>query len=134
MKFSPIRKWISVTVWQEKVLKFQKFLKSVHKEPIKQKMNILFRWMLPTNWGNGFYRWNKNTKSLSRTNPQTFGVPDSEYKFEVDVPPDVESFSNINTDTNPFKVSVKMKAAEIFCQILMHEKAFTQKQWQMMQL
>ena len=33
------------------------------------------------------------------------------YKFEVDVPPDVESFSNINTDTNPFKVSVKMKAA-----------------------
>ena len=38
-------------------------------------------------------------------------MPDSEYIFEVDVPPDVENFSNINTDTNPFEVSVKMKAA-----------------------
>ena len=53
----------------------------------------------------------KKPESLSRTNPQTFGVPDSEYIFEVDVPPDVENFSNINTDTNPFEVSVKMKAA-----------------------
>ena len=38
-------------------------------------------------------------------------MPDSEYIFEVDVPPDVESFSNINTDTNPFEVTVKIKAA-----------------------
>lgn len=38
-------------------------------------------------------------------------MPDSEYIFEVDVPSDVENFSNINTDTNPFEVSVKMKAA-----------------------
>lgn len=38
-------------------------------------------------------------------------MPDSEYIFEIDVPSDVESFSNINTDTNPFEVSVKMKAA-----------------------
>lgn len=38
-------------------------------------------------------------------------MPDSEYIFEVDVPSDVESFSNINNDTNPFEVSVKMKAA-----------------------
>ena len=38
-------------------------------------------------------------------------MPDSEYIFEVDVPPDVESFSNINTDTKPFEVSVKIKAA-----------------------
>ena len=38
-------------------------------------------------------------------------MPDSEYIFEVDVPSDVEKFSNINTDTNPFEVSVKMKAA-----------------------
>lgn len=38
-------------------------------------------------------------------------MPDSEYIFEVDVPSDVESFSNINTDTNPFEVSVKIKAA-----------------------
>ncbi len=48
---------------------------------------------------------------LDPLNPQTFGVPDSEYTFEVDVPSDVESFSDINTDTNPFEVSVKMKAA-----------------------
>lgn len=33
------------------------------------------------------------------------------YIFEVDVPSVVENFSNINTDTNPFEVSVKMKAA-----------------------
>lgn len=38
-------------------------------------------------------------------------MPDSEYIFKVDVPSDVENFSNINTDTNPFEVSVKMKAA-----------------------
>ncbi|WP_417716954.1 hypothetical protein [Ruminococcus sp.] len=38
-------------------------------------------------------------------------MPDSEYIFEVDVPSVVENFSNINTDTNPFEVSVKMKAA-----------------------
>ena len=48
---------------------------------------------------------------LDPLNPKTFGVPDSEYIFEVDVPPDVENFSNINTDTNPFEVSVKMKSA-----------------------
>lgn len=38
-------------------------------------------------------------------------MPDSEYIFEVDVPSVVENFSNINTDTNPFDVSVKIKAA-----------------------
>lgn len=38
-------------------------------------------------------------------------MPDSEYIFEVDVPSVVESFSNIDADTNPFEVSVKMKAA-----------------------
>lgn len=48
---------------------------------------------------------------LDPLNPQTFGVPDSEYTFEVDVPSDTESFSDINTDTNPFEVSIKMKAA-----------------------
>jgi hypothetical protein len=38
-------------------------------------------------------------------------VPDSEYIFEVDVPSVVVNFSNIDTDTNPFEISVKMKAA-----------------------
>lgn len=48
---------------------------------------------------------------LDPLNPQTFDVPDSEYIFEVDVPSDTASFADVNTDTNPFEVSVKMKAA-----------------------
>ena len=48
---------------------------------------------------------------LDPLNPQTFGVPDSEYIFEINVPSDAEKFTDVNTDTNPFEVSVKMKAA-----------------------
>ena len=57
-------------------------------------------------------------------------MPDSEYIFEVDVPSDVENFSNINTDTNPFEVSVKMKAAgnilsNLDARVSLYSKAMT---------
>lgn len=41
----------------------------------------------------------------------TLGVPDSEYIFETAIPSDTENFADVNTDTNPFEVSIKMKAA-----------------------
>lgn len=61
-------------------------------------------------------------------------MPDSEYIFEVDVPSGVENFSNINTDTNPFEVSDKIKAAGNILSNLDARESFYSKAMTMMQL
>ena len=48
---------------------------------------------------------------LDPKNPATFGVPDSEYTIEQTVSSESESLSLINTENNPYKLSVEIKAA-----------------------
>jgi hypothetical protein len=48
---------------------------------------------------------------LDPKNPATFGVPDSEYTIEQAVSSDSEALSLINTEENPYKLSVEIKAA-----------------------
>lgn len=48
---------------------------------------------------------------LNPNNPETFGVPDAEYKFEQTVPADSEALSDINTDEAPYELSLDIYAA-----------------------
>ena len=41
-------------------------------------------------------------------NPQTFGIPDSEYETKQDISSDSQVFSQINTEENPFNVSLQI--------------------------
>ena len=47
---------------------------------------------------------------LDPLDPNTYGVPDSEYTFDVDLSDDSEAMSEINSD-NDYKLSVEIKAA-----------------------
>lgn len=48
---------------------------------------------------------------LDPLNPATKGVPDNEYTFEQTVSAESEDLSRINTDENPFKLSIDIDAA-----------------------
>lgn len=50
---------------------------------------------------------------LDPTNASTDGIPDSERTFEQSVGADTENFASVNTDENPFKVSVDVTAAGV---------------------
>ena len=43
-------------------------------------------------------------------NPQTFGVSDSEYETKQDIPADSTAFSEINTEENPFDISLQVNS------------------------
>lgn len=45
------------------------------------------------------------------TNPETFGVPDAEYKIAQTISADSEALSEINTSENPYKLSIDITAA-----------------------
>lgn len=61
--------------------------------------------------GDGIKDGDEILLGLDPLNPQTFDVPDSEYMFEVNIPSDIESFADVNKDSNPFDVSLEIKAA-----------------------
>ncbi len=48
---------------------------------------------------------------LDPTNPETFDVPDSEYKVAQDISADSEALSKINTSESPYKLSISITAA-----------------------
>lgn len=48
---------------------------------------------------------------LDPTNPETFGVPDAEYKILQTIAADSEVFEEINTVDNPYKLSVDLACA-----------------------
>lgn len=50
---------------------------------------------------------------LDPTNASTDGIPDNERTFEQSVGADTENFASVNTDENPFKISVDVTAAGV---------------------
>lgn len=48
---------------------------------------------------------------LAPENPETFGVPDFEYKVEQKITADSAALSDINTDGSPYKLSIDITAA-----------------------
>ena len=50
---------------------------------------------------------------LDPTSTSTDGIPDNERTFEQSVGADTENFASVNTDENPFKVSVDVTAAGV---------------------
>ena len=48
---------------------------------------------------------------LDPLNPNTFGVPDSEYTFNVELTDNSDAMSEINTSDNEYKLSIELKAA-----------------------
>ena len=48
---------------------------------------------------------------LDPLNPNTFGVPDSEYTFNVGLTDNSDAMSEINTSDNEYKLSIELKAA-----------------------
>ena len=50
---------------------------------------------------------------LDPTNASTDGIPDNERTFEQSVGADTDNFASVNTDENPFKVSVDVTAAGV---------------------
>lgn len=48
---------------------------------------------------------------LDPSNPQTFGIPDAEYKTTQNISADSETLSDINTEENPYKLSIDITAA-----------------------
>lgn len=64
---------------------------------------------------------------LDPLNSQTFGIPDSEYVVRQEISSDSEAFSVINTDENPFKVSLQAEAAGcVESNITVEESAFSE--------
>lgn len=64
---------------------------------------------------------------LDPLNPQTFGIPDSEYEVSQEVSSDSEAFSIVNTDENPFKLSLQADAAGcVESNITVEESAFSE--------
>ena len=47
---------------------------------------------------------------LDPNNPETFGVPDAEYKVEQTVPADSEAMSKVNTEESPYELSLDISA------------------------
>ena len=47
---------------------------------------------------------------LDPNNPETFGVPDAEYKLEQTISADSEALSDINTDEAPYELSLDIRA------------------------
>ena len=48
---------------------------------------------------------------LDPNNPETFGVPDAEYKVEQIVAADSEALKKVNTDESPYKLSLEVTAS-----------------------
>lgn len=48
---------------------------------------------------------------LDPNNPETFGVPDAEYKIEQIVAADSEALKKVNTDESPYKLSLEVTAS-----------------------
>lgn len=48
---------------------------------------------------------------LDPNNPETFGIPDAEYKVEQIVAADSEVLKNVNTDESPYKLSLQITAS-----------------------
>jgi len=60
--------------------------------------------------GDGISDGDEIAMGLDPLNPTTYGVPDSEYTFDVDLSEDSEAMSEINND-NSYKLSIEIKAA-----------------------
>lgn len=60
---------------------------------------------------------------LDPTNASTDGIPDNERTFEQSVGADTENFASVNTDENPFKVSVDVTAAGVAANNLYADKS-----------
>lgn len=65
----------------------------------------------PDSDGDGLQDGDEIHIGLDPANPETFGVPDAEYKTAQTVPSGSEVFSFINTAENPYKLSVDITAA-----------------------
>jgi len=48
---------------------------------------------------------------LNPNDPETFGVPDAEYKVEQTISADSEALANVNTDESPYKLSLEVIAS-----------------------
>lgn len=58
-------------------------------------------------------------------NPQAFGIPDSEYETKQDISSDSQVFSQINTEENPFNVSLQIDSTGcVESNITVEESAF----------
>lgn len=61
--------------------------------------------------GDGINDGDEVASGLDPLNPETFGVPDSEYTFENNISADNKIFEKINDEDNPFQISMNIKAA-----------------------
>lgn len=65
----------------------------------------------PDSDGDGLQDGDEPHIGLDPTNPETFGIPDAEYKVAQTVQADSETLSFINTVENPYKLSVNITAS-----------------------
>lgn len=76
--------------------------------------------------GDGIKDGDEIALGLDPLNPETFGVPDSEYVFEVELGTDSENLAKINTEENPFEVSLNIKAAgNVFSNLEARESVYS---------
>lgn len=76
--------------------------------------------------GDGIKDGDEIALGLDPLNPEAFGVPDSEYVFEVELGTDSENLAKINTEENPFEVSLNIKAAgNVFSNLEARESVYS---------
>ncbi len=61
--------------------------------------------------GDGLFDGDELKIGLDPLNPETFGIPDSEYKIEQIIEATSEALSDINTKDNPYSLSIEINAA-----------------------
>ena len=61
--------------------------------------------------GDGLIDGDELKIGLDPLNPETFGIPDSEYKIEQIIAATSEALSEINTKDNPYSLSIELNAA-----------------------
>lgn len=61
--------------------------------------------------GDGIPDGDELSLGLDPKNPATHGVPDAEYKVEQEIPAESKVLEKINTEENPYRLSVEVKAS-----------------------
>lgn len=67
--------------------------------------------LVPDTDGDGLKDGDEPYIGLDPTDPETFGIPDAEYKIAQTISADSEILAEINTSENPYKLSIDITAA-----------------------